>query len=208
LIFSVFVNRNRDVVPVIRQDCIQELGKWIEAYPAQYLDNNYLKFLAWGLSDKDAKVRKEALEGLKRLYEKDTFVVALESVTTRFRPRIISMLNDVDKDVRVVALDLAVKLLEYGSLFSHYFCRDAELTPLPTSSLRHGRIDEAQKIAVRKFLADEDSGHRAKVAKFVATEIENDHITPKVDELAALGGKNHSFLFLSFFLSFFLIAFL
>jgi len=61
---------------------------------------------------------------------------------------------------------------------------------------------------VRKFLADEDSGHRAKVAKFVATEIENDHITPKVDELAALGGKNHSFLFLSFFLSFFLIAFL
>jgi len=146
LIFSVFVNRNRDVVPVIRQDCIQELGKWIEAYPAQYLDNNYLKFLAWGLSDKDAKVRKEALEGLKRLYEKDTFVVALESVTTRFRPRIISMLNDVDKDVRVVALDLAVKLLEYGSLFSHYFAGMRNSPPFQLPPLGMTELTRPRKL--------------------------------------------------------------
>jgi cohesin complex subunit SA-1/2 len=106
------VNRYRDSFANIRTDCVHELGLWIETHPEHFLDNNFLKFLGWALYDKEPKTRKESIDVIRRLYQKEAFAVSLENLTTRFRPRLISMLNDVEKDIRGVALSLSVKLLE------------------------------------------------------------------------------------------------
>jgi hypothetical protein len=49
---SVFVHRYRDVEAVIRTECIRELGLWIIKYPDRFLDDIYLRYLGWQLSDK------------------------------------------------------------------------------------------------------------------------------------------------------------
>jgi len=50
--FSVFVHRYRDVEAIIRAECIRELGLWITKYPDRFLDDIYLRYLGWQLSDK------------------------------------------------------------------------------------------------------------------------------------------------------------
>ena len=158
------MNRYRDSFPNIRTDCVHELGLWIETFPDHFLDNNFLKFLGWALHDKDVKPRKEAIEVIRRLYQKEAFAVSLENLTTRFKPRLISMLNDVDTDIRSIALSLSVKLLE------------------------HGRIDEPQKAEVRKFLVDAENSHRIVAAQFMASEVKESFILPRLAEHEALGG--------------------
>lgn len=49
---SVFVHRYRDSDPIIRMECIRELGIWILKFPDSYLDPQYLRYLGWMLSDK------------------------------------------------------------------------------------------------------------------------------------------------------------
>ena len=45
-------NRFRDVAEDIRKIVIKGIGEWIALFPAGFLQDNYLKYLAWALSDK------------------------------------------------------------------------------------------------------------------------------------------------------------
>ena len=55
---SVFVQRYRDIDTTIRERCLAELIVWIEACPETFLENTYLRYLGWSLSDKQARVRR------------------------------------------------------------------------------------------------------------------------------------------------------
>lgn len=52
---GIFVHRYRDTNETIRGDCIMELGNWVVTYPEVFLDNAYLRYLGWVLSDKVIK---------------------------------------------------------------------------------------------------------------------------------------------------------
>ena len=46
----------------MRSLCVQWLGLWIEMYHEKFLEDKYLKYIGWLLNDKDAGVRKAAVE--------------------------------------------------------------------------------------------------------------------------------------------------
>lgn len=52
LFCSVFVHRYRDIRPEIRALCIAELGVWMQGLSAEFLKDNYLKYIGWTLFDK------------------------------------------------------------------------------------------------------------------------------------------------------------
>ena len=56
----LFAHRFRDVDAGIRADCLHALGDWLSLAPGQLLKDSYLKYLGWGLNDKDAGVRLQA----------------------------------------------------------------------------------------------------------------------------------------------------
>jgi cohesin complex subunit SA-1/2 len=49
---SVFIHRYRDVEPIIRAECVKELGVWIVKYPDRFLEDKVTRYLGWQLSDK------------------------------------------------------------------------------------------------------------------------------------------------------------
>ena len=55
---NVMGNRFRDVAEEIRALVIEGIGTWIEQMPSEFLQDNYLKYVAWALSD---KVRQAAV---------------------------------------------------------------------------------------------------------------------------------------------------
>ena len=57
---NVMGNRFRDVAEEIRALVIEGIGTWIEQMPSEFLQDNYLKYVAWALSD---KVRQAAVSG-------------------------------------------------------------------------------------------------------------------------------------------------
>ncbi|KAJ2421388.1 cohesin complex subunit, partial [Coemansia sp. RSA 2531] len=61
---TVFIYRYRDVQSAIRSECIVPLATWCRAFPAGYLDTEYLRYLGWALNDKDARVRETALAAI------------------------------------------------------------------------------------------------------------------------------------------------
>lgn len=57
---NVMGNRFRDVAEEIRALVIEGIGTWIEQMPSEFLQDKYLKYVAWALSD---KVRQAAVSG-------------------------------------------------------------------------------------------------------------------------------------------------
>jgi cohesin complex subunit SA-1/2 len=49
---SVFSHRFRDVSADIRVSVIEAVGGWMKLLPSIFLSDQYLKYLAWALSDK------------------------------------------------------------------------------------------------------------------------------------------------------------
>ena len=47
---------------------ITGIGSWVSAAPEVFLVDQYLKYLAWALSDRSAAVRSAAVTALVRLY--------------------------------------------------------------------------------------------------------------------------------------------
>lgn len=48
----VMAHRFRDICPEIRARVIHGIGQWIKAVPATYLNDTYLKYIVWALSDR------------------------------------------------------------------------------------------------------------------------------------------------------------
>ena len=64
---GVLVHRYADTALEIRVDCVRHLGGWIVSLPAIYLDDKYLKYMGWMMSDNEAAVRAESLRDLRGL---------------------------------------------------------------------------------------------------------------------------------------------
>ncbi|KAG9307285.1 hypothetical protein G9A89_017113 [Geosiphon pyriformis] len=107
----VFVHRYRDVEAILRAECIKELGHWVSKYDDFFLEDQYLRYLGWQLSDKSSIVRAESIKSLSRIYSKDSFRGSLRHFTERFKGRILEMaLKESDISVRIPTIHLLAQI--------------------------------------------------------------------------------------------------
>lgn len=104
MIDTVFIQRFRDVDPQIRIECLDALVRWIHDHPDTFLDNSYIRYLGWALSDKNPSVRDKASQSLNILLrecQKTNRISNLTAFTDRFKSRICEMASrDLDPSVR------------------------------------------------------------------------------------------------------------
>ncbi|CAJ0899220.1 10640_t:CDS:10 [Entrophospora sp. SA101] len=118
---SVFMHRYRDVEPVIRSECIKELGVWVIKHPDYFLNDTYIRYLGWQLSDKSPLTRQESVKALSRLYNHETFANDLRNFTERFKPRLLEMaLRESDIIVRAATINLVTLINEIDLLDRDY----------------------------------------------------------------------------------------
>ncbi len=120
---AVFVQRYRDVDPMIREKCVEKMLTWIETYPEVFLDNAYLRYIGWSLSDKAASVRSASLAAWRAVCCRPEFRPSLANLVARFKARLLEVLGrDVDKSCRLQAGQVV------DSLFTGGFLEAGELT--------------------------------------------------------------------------------
>ncbi|TPX71178.1 hypothetical protein SpCBS45565_g01372 [Spizellomyces sp. 'palustris'] len=157
---SVFVHRYRDSDPLIRTECIRELGLWIMRFPDLYLDPQYLRYLGWMLSDKSPTVRLEALRSLCRLYAVEAMASGLRAFTERFRPRMLEMaLREKEVAVRIEAITAVTFVASAGLL------------------------EDDDRNSVLPLIFDEDAKVRGLLSKLAEDVWKEEYVEPKKDEL-------------------------
>ena len=109
---AVYIHRYRDVFPEIRILCMEEAGQWMLLHPAFFLDDSYLKYIGWTLSDKFGDVRLSCLKALEPLYDHEELKHKLELFTGRFKRRFVEMTFDKEMEVSVRAAKLLTKIDE------------------------------------------------------------------------------------------------
>lgn len=98
---AVFVQRYRDVDALLREKCVDSIHSWIVTYPEVFLDNAYLRYIGWSLSDKISQVRLSSLSAWKSICSRAEFRPALTNFVNRFKSRLFEVLTrDVDKNCR------------------------------------------------------------------------------------------------------------
>ncbi|KAJ2514506.1 cohesin complex subunit [Coemansia sp. RSA 1939] len=139
---TVFIYRYRDVNTMIRSECLVPLAAWCRAYPASYLNTEYLRYLGWSLNDKDPRVREAAISavvgplllgktshsqgnvgggvgvfsGVDTISE-ESFSEGIRPFIVRFLPRLVQIAaGDVDVKVQVAAIKLVAQLGKHGYL--------------------------------------------------------------------------------------------
>lgn len=111
---GVFVQRFRDIDHSIRELSVQSLGDWILSLDEVFLENCYLRYLGWSLSDREHTVRATSLRSLQSLYSKISVVwkEGLLAFNSRFKVRILEMASrDIDPTVRKEAVILLTNAL-------------------------------------------------------------------------------------------------
>ena len=181
-VFSgVVVNRYRDIDVAIRREVIVSLGEWIAAYPSFFLQDTYLKYLGWSLSDKETSVRFAAVRSLANLYAKPDNFPLMELFSDRFRGRIIEMASDVD--ARVVA--------EVCTLLKRFVSNDlASVGDLPSivtllvdqSAAVRRSAAELLKVILSKCTETLQKPRRGKAAKTAASDTAKKQ---QIDEMLA-----------------------
>ncbi|KAI9346421.1 hypothetical protein DFJ73DRAFT_837864 [Zopfochytrium polystomum] len=112
---SVFVHRYRDTDPLVRTECMRELGVWIMKFPDLYLDASYLRYVGWMLSDKNPSVRLESLRTLVSLFSSPSHLAGLRQFAERFKPRLIEIATrEIHGATRSTAIELMARLSEAG----------------------------------------------------------------------------------------------
>ncbi|KAG0027672.1 hypothetical protein BGZ81_005371 [Podila clonocystis] len=154
---SVFILRCRDVDPLVRTDCIQELGRWMDANQEQFITSTYLPYLGWALSDRTASVRLEALRVLAKLYEIDNQPNDLRQFTSRFTHRYIEMaVGEADIAARIGALRV-VTLVQ-----------------------KHGQIEEEDQVKLSTLIYGANPRVRKSMAKFVKARVWEDEVESRL----------------------------
>jgi len=110
---SVFVHRYRDVVEDIRCLCLTELGVWVTECPDLFLEDSYLKYLGWPLSDKAECVRLCTIKSLLPMYENRDMADKMALFTEKFKERLHSMILDKNIEVAVTAIQLLQLMMSY-----------------------------------------------------------------------------------------------
>lgn len=101
---AVFVQRYRDIDALLREKCVESVHSWIMTYPEVFLDNAYLRYIGWSLSDKVSHVRLASLNSWKSICSRTEFRPALTNFVNRFKTRLFEvLLRDVDKSCREAA---------------------------------------------------------------------------------------------------------
>ncbi|KAK3826871.1 MAG: hypothetical protein JOS17DRAFT_236920 [Linnemannia elongata] len=150
---SVYVLRWRDVDPLVRSDCVRELGQWMIAYQDHFVASSYLKYLGFVLSDKAAAVRLEALKVLAKLYEIEHQPTALRQFTTRFTDRFVEMaIGESDTLARLGAIKVA------------------------TLVHRHGQLEEEDQVKLSALIFGANAKVRKGMAKFVKARVWEDEV--------------------------------
>ena len=75
-----------------------------------------LKYVAWALSDREARVRGAALQALTSLYGSAEARPALRAFTERFEARFLQLVDDVDDAVAAQGVRLLALLVREGEL--------------------------------------------------------------------------------------------
>ncbi|KAG0281591.1 hypothetical protein BGZ95_001943 [Linnemannia exigua] len=154
---SVYVLRWRDVDPLVRSDCVRELGQWMIAYQEYFIASSYLKYLGFVLSDKAATVRLEALKVLAKLYEIENQPTALRQFTTRFTDRFIEMaIGESDTAARLGAIKVA------------------------TLVHRHGQLEEEDQVKLSALIFGANAKVRKGMAKFVKARVWEDEVESRM----------------------------
>ncbi|KAG0062370.1 hypothetical protein BGZ90_003117 [Linnemannia elongata] len=150
---SVYVLRWRDVDPLVRSDCVRELGQWMIAYQDHFVASSYLKYLGFVLSDKAAAVRLEALKVLAKLYEIENQPTALRQFTTRFTDRFVEMaIGESDTLARLAAIKVA------------------------TLVHRHGQLEEEDQVKLSALIFGANAKVRKGISKFVKARVWEDEV--------------------------------
>ena len=128
-VMAVFLKRYKDVNPHIRAHSIRTLSRYTLIRPDIYLQNNFLKYIGWLLSDKDARVRENALLALLAPFRENAKkdkpdgripidTNNMQLVIDKFIDRLCDCTIDVDMRVQGVAMELLVVLLRHDLLDS------------------------------------------------------------------------------------------
>ncbi|XP_066578803.1 cohesin subunit SA-3 [Amia ocellicauda] len=107
---GIFVHRYRDTIPEIRALCMEEVGEWMLQDSQRFLNDGYLKYLGWTLHDKQGPVRLKCLKALQGVYSQRELTGRLELFTSRFKERMLSMVQDKECDVAMEAVRLVALL--------------------------------------------------------------------------------------------------
>ncbi|ORY35894.1 hypothetical protein BCR39DRAFT_512886 [Naematelia encephala] len=146
---TVLVHRVRDADPLIRTDCLKELGVWVKKYPSAYIDSAHLSYLVRGCNDPNAHARLETVKAFVALFSKDNFIDSARTDAMRLGPRLVEMaLRDVDTSVRINALT-AITLID------------------KTGILRDGQDGQRRRAQVARLLFDQEPRVRKAAAGFV-----------------------------------------
>ncbi|KAL3143333.1 hypothetical protein ABBQ38_002169 [Trebouxia sp. C0009 RCD-2024] len=164
---AVSAHRFRDVAPEIRTLVIEGIAHWTSSLPADFLQDQYLKYVAWALSDREPMVRDTAVTSLLELYSDEDNVEPMHELTTRFAPRFAQLIHDVDEGVAVKGVQLLTVLVR--------------LEEVPLSQVRD----------VYKLLLDDSHAVRHAAAELVTDMLEESgqrHLA-QVGKAAAAGGR-------------------
>lgn len=98
--------RFRDSSDDVRALVVTAIGEWAASLPERFLVDEYLKYIAWALSDRAGPVRLAAVEALLGLLGSEERASAMHEFLARFRQRFLEMVDDVDEGVvaKVLAL--------------------------------------------------------------------------------------------------------
>ncbi|XP_073478990.1 cohesin subunit SA-3 [Aquarana catesbeiana] len=131
---GVFVHRYRDVHADVRALCIEELGIWIKSYPHSFLNDSYLKYLGWNLHDKQGHVRLQCIRCLQELYTVPGHGGKVELFTSRFKDRILSMVQDKEPQVAAESVKLINLIyMNMENIFSADECASVDILVYTTN---------------------------------------------------------------------------
>lgn len=114
---QVFQPRFRDICDEIRLCCANAVGRLAVLNPSNYVNDNYIKYLAWMCNDSSPLVRAASVTQLAAMYKSAKGALSeISNFTTRFAGRFLELAKDIDGRVTTEALKLIHLLLEYDML--------------------------------------------------------------------------------------------
>ena len=130
IVTTVFTIRYKDHDPMIRKASLQALHQYCMIRSDIFLSSFYLKYFGWMMSDKHPIVRNAAILGLMKPMERNIkstktadgskvdIASNMTSVITKFLPRIVDCVIDVDVTVQETAMDFVLLLLRHYDFFN------------------------------------------------------------------------------------------
>ncbi|PSC70800.1 sister-chromatid cohesion 3 [Micractinium conductrix] len=134
---GIFAHRFRDCSEEIRATVIEGIGAWARLHPAAFLTDQYLKYIAWALSDKDARVRLASVSALLQLYSNRDNLAALQDFTQRFQQRFGELFYDSCEAVAVKGVELNTLLVKLKEAQPSQFAQVYELLADDSHAVRH-----------------------------------------------------------------------